>query len=474
MKRTYLKIYTIALAIGAFFLLPACKKGYLDINQTNPNQTENPPINGLLAGVTYQSGINVYSAANITSYYVQYLASPNTASGSDIYEDVDRSATWRAIYLNMVNVRQMEKLSVARKAYEHQGVAKILEAFNMSLLVDLFGDAPYTEAWTEGQNLTPGYDPAKSIYDNCLLLIDAGITALNLEEPQVTLDAGNDLIHGGNKAAWLKTAYALKARLLNRVSKQANYDPAAIIAALGNGYTSNSDDAQITRFVSLSPWNQAAVNNTNSLLDGWLSANFVNALNGTTYGVFDPRLPLITDTTRLGDYKGTINGAGRVGTGTSKDECYLSTKGFYSKGGASLLMLTYAEMKFIESEAYFGSDKAKSYQAYVEGIAANMDKVGVAAEDKADYLTNPVVAVGVDAFTKDLIFKEKYVATFLQPEAWTDARRYDYKYKDFKLPINALLTTFIRRVGYPSSETSRNSANVPVVSSLADLLWWDK
>jgi hypothetical protein len=73
-----------------------------------------------------------------------------------------------------------------------------------------------------------------------------------------------------------------------------------------------------------------------------------------------------------------------------------------------------------------------------------------------------------------LIFKEKYVATFLQPETWTDARRYNYKYKDFSLPKNALLATFIRRVGYPSSEINRNKDNVPVVSSLADLLWWDK
>jgi hypothetical protein len=474
MKRTYLKIYTVALAVGLLVSLQACKKGYLDINQTNPNLTENPPINGLLAGGTYQSGINIYTAANITSYYVQQLASSNASSGSDIYDDVDRSTLWRAIYLNMTDLRQMEKLAVTKKAYEHLGVSKVLQALNMSLLIDLFGDAPYTEAWTEGQNLKPAYDSAKAIYNSCLQLIDDGVVALNQADPQVTLDGSNDLIHGGNKAAWIKTAYALKARLLNRVSKQTNYDPAAITTALSNGYTSNGDDAQVTRFVSLSPWNQAAVNNTNALLDGWLSANFVNALDGTTYGVFDPRLPLITDTTRFGDYRGTINGAGRVGTGTNKEECYLSTKGFYSKGGAPLLIITYAEMKFIESEAYFSTDKAKSYQAYLDGIAANMDKVGVVAADKQTYLANPVVAVGVDAFTEDLIFKEKYVATFLQPETWTDARRYNYKYKDFSLPKNALLTTFIRRVGYPSSEINRNKDNVPVVSSLANLLWWDK
>jgi hypothetical protein len=474
MKRTHFKIYTWALAAGLLFSLAACKKGYLDVNQTNPNLTENPPINGLLAGVTYQSAVNVFSAGNITSYYVQQLASPNTGSGSDVYDDVDRSNTWRYIYLNVTDIRQMKKLALERNAYEHLGVANILEAFNMSMLIDLFGDAPYREAWSEGENLKPGYDSARAIYDSCLSLIDQGVAALNFADPQITLDASNDLVHGANKTAWIKTAYALKARLLNRMSKQANYDPAAILAALANAYAGNADDAQVTRFESLSLWNGVAKNNASGTLDGWLSATFVNALNGTTFGVFDPRLPLITDTTRFGDYRGTVNGVGRTGSGTDTSACALSTKGYYSRGGAPLLMLTYAEMKFIEAEASFGTDKARSYQAYLDGIAANMDKVGVAPGNKQAYLTNPVVAVGVAAFTKDLIFKEKYVATFLQPETWTDARRFDYRYKDFSLPRNAQLSTFIRRVGYPTSETSRNGENVPPVGSLADHLWWDK
>ncbi|ACU61422.1 SusD/RagB family nutrient-binding outer membrane lipoprotein [Chitinophaga pinensis] len=474
MKRTLLKIYTLALAAGLFCALPACKKGYLDINQTDPNLTQRPPINGLLVATTYQSAINVYSTGYITSYYVQQLASPNTGSGSDIYDDVDRSANWQAIYLNVTDIRQMKQLALAQKAYEHLGVADILEALNMSMVIDMYGDAPYREAWSEGENLRPEYDGAKVIYDSCLSLIYQGVAALNTPDPLVALDPVNDLVHGGNKAAWIKTGYALKARLLNRKSKLPDYDAAAVLAALELAYDSNADDAQITRFESLSPWNSVAKNNASGTLDGWLSATFVNALNGTTYGVFDPRLPLITDTTRFGDYRGTVNGVGRTGSGTDNAQSALSVNGFYSRGGAPLLMLTYAEMKFIESEASFVANKAGSYQAYLDGIAAHMDKLGVAPAAKQAYVSNPVVAVGQAAFTKDLLFKEKYVATFLQPETWTDARRYDYKYKNFQLPQGALLNTFIRRVGYPTSETSRNPENVPPVGSLADHLWWDK
>lgn len=475
MKTTYFKIHILtALAAGLLLALPACKKGYLDINQTDPNKTTHPPINGILAGVTYESALNVQSLGNFTSYYVQQLASPNTGSGSDIYDDVDRSTAWANIYLNVTDIRKMKQLAIQQHAYEHLGVADILEALNMSMTIDIFGDAPYNQAWSDGENLKPSYDSAHAIYDSCMALIEQGITAFNLPDPLISIEPANDLIHGGNKAAWIKTAYALKARLLNRLSKQSNYDPSAILAALANAYTTNGDDAQVTRFESLSPWNAVAKNNASGTLDGWLSANFINALNGKTYGVFDPRLPLITDTTRFGDYRGTVNGVGRTGSGTDNSANALSPNGYYSRGGAPLLVLTYAEMKFIESEASFATDKARSYQAYLDGIAANMDKMGVAAPAKLAYLSNPVVAVGLAAFTKELIFKEKYVATFLQPETWTDARRCNYAYKDFVLPQGALLTTFIRRVGYPTSETSRNAENVPTVGSLANRLWWDR
>jgi hypothetical protein len=103
-----------------------------------------------------------------------------------------------------------------------------------------------------------------------------------------------------------------------------------------------------------------------------------------------------------------------------------------------------------------------------------MDKIGVSAANRDAYVNNPAVSVGEANITLTLIMKEKYVAMFLNPEAWVDARRFDYMYKDFHMPENAVLDTYIRRVAYPSIETSRNAGNVPAVGSLADRLWWDE
>ncbi|MOA39432.1 hypothetical protein D3C78_1612140 [compost metagenome] len=64
---------------------------------------------------------------------------------------------------------------------------------------------------------------------------------------------------------------------------------------------------------------------------------------------------------------------------------------------------------------------------------------------------------------------------FLNPEAWVDARRYDYNYTNFTLPlnVNTNINGFIRRVAYPSSEIATNAKNMPQVK-LDDRLFWDK
>ncbi|HEY9261858.1 SusD/RagB family nutrient-binding outer membrane lipoprotein, partial [Chitinophaga sp.] len=147
---------------------------------------------------------------------------------------------------------------------------------------------------------------------------------------------------------------------------------------------------------------------------------------------------------------------------------------FYSRGGAPLLVVTNAECRFIAAEAAFrNGDKKTAYDNYILGITANMDKVGVDTAKRNAYLRNPIVGVGQGAITLDLILKEKYAAQFLHPDTWNDARRYDYQYKNFNLPVDAKLTTFIRRLAYPDTEKSRNGANMPSVK-LTDHIWWDE
>jgi hypothetical protein len=340
---------------------------------------------------------------------------------------------------------------------------------------NLWGDMPYSEAFIGVKNLLPKYDDQKAIYDTCLALIDRGIA--NLQQPDAAgeLDKASDFIHGGSADAWIKTANALKARLLNQVSKTDQYSASSVLSAIDNAYTSNDDDAQVTQFAVRNPWAQAARNNKNLLLDAWLGKYFVDATNGAIYGVFDPRLPQITDTTMYHDYRGTPNGAGYQGAkNTDHAQSYLDVGKWYSSDNSPLEIITNAEMRFTEAEAAFrNNDLPRAYTAYIAGITASMQKLNVPADSIANYLANPAVSVGESNLTLKLIMKEKYVACFLMPVTWVDMRRFDYDYKDFVLPENVTLNTFIRRMDYPSSEISANGGNVPNVER-TDHLWWDK
>ncbi len=463
-------IYTAIMAAG-LLALGSCSK-YLDVNE-NPNLPTSAPLNGLLGRATQESALNVFRAGSVSGNYVQYLTSPNPASASDIYEDVDASGTWTAIYNNMTDIYDMDKLAEEQGALRHQGVAKVLMAMNMKLIHDIWGDAPYGEAFT-GATLVPAYDPAQTLHTNMIALLDEGIALLTASGNKVTLSTTLDFVHGGNIDRWVKTAYVLKARMLNQLSKTSGYNAANILAAIDKGYTSNADAAQVTVFSVRNPWAQVAVSNAALVLGGWLSDNVVNAFNGTTYGIFDPRIEKITDTTKFGDYRGTRNGVGRSGGGISFEECYLSTKGWYSSTNSPLIISSFDEMKFIEAEAALrANNKTRAYAAYLAGMRANFDKLGVTASRRDTYVNDATVSVGEANLTVDLIMREKYKALFLHPETWNDARRYDYKYKNFRLPANAVLSTFIRRLDYPSVELTRNGSNVPSVSGLDQKLWWD-
>lgn len=457
-------------------LLVSCKK-FLDVNK-NPNAPTQPPINGLLTRVTQSTALNVFRVSNITSYYVQYLASPNASSPTDVYEAIDASATWTNLYDNMTDIYDLEKMAKDRGATQYQGVAKILMAMNLQLVHNLWGDAPYSNAFS-GENLTPSYDTGPTILQTCLTLLDEGITLVQQAGSTITIPTTGtvnpDLIHKGVTAAWVRTAHALKARLLNQLSKTAQYSTTAIFAELAAAYTSTAQDAFITTFTVRNPWNQVAVNNIGLLLDGWLSEHYIDAMDGTIYGIFDPRLKRITDTTRFGDYRGTRNGKGRLGAGINRDETYVNLTGYYSSPNSPLYIITFEELKFIEAEAAFRSnDLLRAYNAYLAGIAANMNKMGVPAAERDAYINHPSVSVGQAGITLALIFKEKYKAMYLMPVSWDDMRRFNYQYQGFQLPLNAVQSEFIRRLVYPSVETSRNNANVPTVTGVLQRLWWDQ
>ncbi|EAZ80837.1 SusD/RagB family nutrient-binding outer membrane lipoprotein [Algoriphagus machipongonensis] len=461
--------------LGASLILTASAcESYLDVNE-NPNNPQDAPITGLMTNITYETSLNVYREGNAVGNYVQYFASPNPASGSDTMEPLNFSSMWFSLYNVMTDLNELTKKAEESGASHYLGAGQVLMALNLGMTVDLFGDVPFSESFNF-TTVTPAYDDDQALYNNILTLLDQGISNLQSSETSASIGP-DDFIYGGDIDTWVKFAYTLKARYMIHMKGKEGYNASEVLAAVANGFDSNADDASVTYFEQrFNPWANDAINNANLLLTGWISEQFIEALDGTSYPTVDPRLKLMVGTTDEGEFVGTVNGAGRGNAPEQGARSTLIEGQFYTSQQSPLLIATYAELKFIEAEAAFDTDKARAYEAYLEGINAHMDMLSVDEDEKAAYLADPSVSMGADALTLNDIFKEKYVALFLHPETWNDARRFDYQYKDMTLPDNLnpnLGGEYIRRLAYPDSEVSRNGANVPSVT-LTDRIWWDQ
>ena len=451
---------------------PGCD-GFLDIND-DPNEPTQVPVSALLASTSFATGGNVFALGGITTNYVQHLASPNRASASDVYERVSFDGTWGNLYDTMGDLTLLEAQAAEEGATDYVGIAKVLKALHLASAVDTWGDVPYSEAFDPGETLNPSYDSGEALYGEVFQLLTEGIAALEAGGSTVT-PGGDDFVYGGDTDLWIQAAYALRARYLNHLTKTGQYDPGAVLAAVDNAFDSEGESMTVGYFdEQINPWADVAIDNANLFLGGWLSEQFVQALDGTTYGVADPRIEAYTDTTDAGVYLGTENGAGRGDASEAGDRSVLTTNTYYARRTAPLEVITYSEVKLIEAEAALrAGDRGRAYDAYLEAIRAHMDKLGVDADAAEAYVSDPAVGVGAAALSLDDVFREKYKVLFLNPEAWVDARRYDYAYAGFTLPANAELSDFIRRVDYPDTEYSRNASNVPE-SSLLGRVWWDR
>lgn len=467
-KLLFVLVLTSSLMIGC--------EDYLDIN-VDPNNSTSAPIEGLLINTTLETTRNTQRVGNTTSYFVQHFASPNEASSTDTHEPVSYDGTWEDLYLNIGDLVELIGQAETIGAPHYSGIAKVMKAYNLGLLVSMFGDAPYSEAFNPEEILQPVYDSSEDIYDVMFTLLSEAVTELQATEA-VAVPGADDLIFGGDLAAWERTAYALRARYLNHYTKLGSYDPSAVLSAVDNAFTSSEEDFEMNFFeganVTQNPWYRAAVNNAGLLLQAWLSDQIVDQLNGTTYGIVDPRIDFITAQIDAGGYVGTRNGAGRGAASEQGDRSVLAVGSYYASGPtAALENITYAELKFIEAEAALGIDNPRAYQAYEEGIRAHMTKLGVEQAEIDAYWSEPEVSSQAD-FGIDKIMKEKYVATFLNPETWNDARRYDYGYEGFDIPANHnpnLNGEMIRLVRYPESEIQRNAGNVPDRTMLGRIFW---
>ena len=160
------------------------------------------------------------------------------------YQPVSSNGIWATAYQRMFSdMKQAEGIAEELGETNHLGVIKILKAYTLMTLVDLFGDVPLSQATQPTEFPFPTVDSGSSVYAAAIDMLDEGIALLNAEGGNII---ENDFYYNNDYTKWIKAANTFKmAAYLNTrlVDSDATSKFNAIFNS-GNWISETSDDME--------------------------------------------------------------------------------------------------------------------------------------------------------------------------------------------------------------------------------------
>lgn len=250
----YKKIVFGLLLVATSFT--ACNKE-LDSLLTNPNYPSTSTADVDLYLNKIQLDFNGFF--NSASGNAGPLARINYAWGGPFYRNGSSPAgsdgLWYTAYSSIFsNVDAMIPLAASQKKFIQSGMARVMKAYTLGTMVDLFGDIPYSEAVKGTDNTTPGVDGGAKVYAEVQKILDSAIIDLNntsaASAPKV------DLYYAGSKAKWITLAKTLKLKFYMNTRLVDKAGSTAAIQTLlteNNLINSSANDFQFQYSKALSP-----------------------------------------------------------------------------------------------------------------------------------------------------------------------------------------------------------------------------
>lgn len=211
-----MKHITKLIALGIVFFVSSCSLTELEENLDNPNEVTVDKLDvGLLNNKIQADFADFFSLAGSPGAELSRMVA---MTGGNTYENAyqaqDFNALWERGYQDvMVQIETLLGKTDGNVALNHfSGSTRILKAYVMLTLVDLFGDIPYSQALKGGEgaaNFNPGVDGGKSVYEAAIATLDKGIADL-AAAPAAAPSNFRDIYYGGNKTRWTALANTLK------------------------------------------------------------------------------------------------------------------------------------------------------------------------------------------------------------------------------------------------------------------------
>lgn len=485
------------LVITAFLslLLGSCKKEFWNINE-DPNRATEASVT---PDLVLAAQLNNSAARNASSYdflqrYMGYWSASGSFSRSTVemsYNLTNTFATgiWDGIYYSVSQYRKMGVKAADLNWSFYGGIAKIMEAHEMAILVDLYGSVPYSKAFDLSGNIRPTYDKGEDVYKALLPLIDEGLTMIKGANADPNI-ATQDIMFKGNKTNWAKFANTLKLRLLLHAYKTTVFDRSAEIAKItaeGSGFLGNGIGAMVQP--GYTPDKPNPYYNAHLFLINGNEADNYNRANVFTLELMtslsDPRRTKVFRPAKTTNgFKGTTYGADPLAANNS-DNTSGPGYGPAPTPSSPMWLMTSVEGMFLVAEATArGWLPGNAKSAYENAVRESFTFLGLTAAEANEYLAgqNVRVAWPTSANMQDqiaVIAWQKYFAfTSIQAnETFTDWRRLGVVQPPLSVAPERGTNVIPRRLLYPASEYSYNAENVAslgTVTPYSPKVFWDQ
>jgi len=423
------KIFTLVILTLAAVSFNSCK-GYLDIN-TDPNSPNPSDITSdmIMPGVEAALASSYGDYYRITGGYLSQLYGQTfgTSNYLETYSQFHQTATlsnthYIQIYQKVIaNCEQIRNLATESADWTTYLAATAYRAFAFQIMVDCYGEAPYSEAITAVTS--PKYDEGDAIYEGILAELNE---ALKLVSEDSNNSCNNLLFTDGSAAKWIQFANTVKLKTLIRLISGGKNVQSELVSLV------NADNFIKSDAHYAGCWSNAQYQANpfySEELSAWHSQDNVVAnlaLVGTMQkeSYTDPRLAAYFNANKFGKFVGAISGSNSAATASSP---YNSADGFCRPNVTAttpVVLISLAEVYFwkAEVEARFGTE-AKASANYKNAVKASFDSFGV--EGYEEYVSkNPYS----NADWQKCIGVAKWVALAGNNcfEAWCEARRLKY------------------------------------------------
>ena len=334
---------------------------------------------------------------------------------------------WRTIYRNVLRDLKESKIVLETEVYAGTAqeiadqetvrdnkahVIDILTAYSYYVLVDTFGDIPYTEALDITNHPLPAYDDAETIYKDLISKLTTSSTGL---DTSLGSFGSADLIYGGDTSKWRKFANSLRLKMaINLDDIDHSYASTQALAAATAGVINDNDENAALKYIASQPnTNPIYVDVVASGRDDFVPAStIVEQMNGLN----DPRRE------KYFTLIGGIYEGGAPGEGSPFDNFSHIADPILEPTFEGLIM-DYSEVEFLLAEAVERGiavgGSAESH--YINAITGSMTYWGVSGGDITDYLEQANVDYSTATGTwKQKIGEQAYLALYNRGfEAWT-------------------------------------------------------